>query len=156
MSLVAKIARHSFADLALVSEALVLLSLARLALKVVPVRVLDRYFSKPPNAASPAPDRSAIGKVRWAVTAAANHAPMQFVCFPLAIASQSMLRRRGIASTMYYGVAHSPEGVLEAHVWLMTGDRYIVGGETAANFRVLKTFPAAPQRPADLAPSLAG
>ena len=129
---------------------------ARLALKTVPVRVLDRYFSKAPDAALRSPDESVIGKVRWAVTAAARHAPIQFVCFPQAIAGQSMLRRRGIASTMYYGVSHSPEGALEAHVWLMTSDRYILGGESAANFRVLKTFPAADQRSSDMASSLAG
>jgi hypothetical protein len=156
MSVVAKIARHGFADLALVSEAILLLAVARLALKAVPVRVLDRYFSKAPNASPPPSDRPVIGRVRWAVTAAARHAPIQFVCFPQAIACQSMLRRRGIPSTMYYGVAHSPEGVLEAHVWLMTGDRYIVGGETAAGFKVVKTFPSAAQPPSDLASRLAG
>jgi hypothetical protein len=156
MRFVAKIARHSLADFALLGEAFFLLALARLALRMVPVRVLDRYFSRSPEAALPKSNETVLRRVRWAVTAAARRAPIQFVCFPQAITAQGMLRRRGIASTIYYGVAHSSEGELEAHVWLMTGDRYVVGGESAANFRVLKTFPAAPPQSADLASSLVG
>jgi hypothetical protein len=156
MNLVAKIARHSLADFALLGEALFLLALARLALRMVPVRVLDRYFSRSPDAALPASNAAVVRRVRWAVTAAARRAPIKFVCFPQAITAQSMLRQRGIASTMYYGVARSREGELEAHVWLMTGDRYVVGGESAANFHVLKTFPAAPPRSSDLASNLIG
>jgi hypothetical protein len=46
---------------------------------------------------------------------------------------------------MYFGVARDGEGKLEAHVWLRAGYVNVVGGERAANFRVLKTFPETSQ-----------
>jgi hypothetical protein len=45
-----------------------------------------------------------------------------------------MLRRRGVARTMVYGVARSPQGELIAHTWLLVGDRSVVGGEGSAGF----------------------
>jgi hypothetical protein len=58
-----------------------------------------------------------------------------------------MLRRRGVASTIYYGVARGYEGKMEAHVWLRAGGVNVVGGERAVNFRVLKTFPETADKP---------
>lgn len=140
MSLFKKIARTPPVDLALLGESLFLLGVARLALKTLPLRVLSRHFSKPPKTISKR-DENLIERVRWAAIATARRTPFAFVCFPQAIAAQSMLRRRGIASTIHYGVKRDREGKPEAHVWLLAGDVSVVGGERAANFRVLKTFP---------------
>ena len=140
MSLLNKIARTPPVDLATLAEALFLLAISRLALKTLPLGVLSRHFRKPPKTASRRAE-DLIDRVRWAVTAVGRRVPMKFVCFPQAIAARSMLRRCGIASTIHYGVARDREGKLQAHVWLLAGDVNVVGGEGAANFRVLKTFP---------------
>jgi len=144
MSLFDKLAHTPPVDLALLGESFFLLAISRLALKALPLRVLSRHFRKPPTTIR-GRDDDLINRVRWAVTAIGRRTPFEFVCFPQAIAAQSMLRRRGVASTMYYGVARDGEGKLEAHVWLRAGYVNVVGGERAANFRVLKTFPETSQ-----------
>lgn len=146
MRFLTKVARMRLVDLALLGEALFLLALARLALRLIPLRVLGRYFGKAPSAPSSRPAGTIIRRIRWAVIAAASHAPVDFVCFPQAIVAQRMLRRRGVASTMYYGVARCADGELQTHVWLMAGNRYVVG-ETATPFQVLRTFPETPVQP---------
>jgi hypothetical protein len=73
-------------------------------------------------------------RVRWAIEAVARHSPIAFVCFPQTLAGYTMLRRRGVQSTMVYGVARSPASRLTAHTWLMVGDKVVLGGEGSAQF----------------------
>jgi hypothetical protein len=51
-----------------------------------------------------------------------------------------MLRRRHIASQLFYGVAREANQ-LKAHTWIKVGDRIVVGGDAASSFTVLATFP---------------
>ena len=79
-------------------------------------------------------------RVQWAVSAAARHSPVDFVCFPQALAGYTMLRRRSVPSTLVYGVARSAEGELAAHTWLMVGDRMVLGGEAAQEFTAIERW----------------
>jgi len=63
------------------------------------------------------------------------------MCFEQGLAAQLMLRRRGIASVLYFGVAPNDQNGLAAHVWVRDGDVDVVGGESASEFAVLATFP---------------
>jgi hypothetical protein len=80
-----------------------------------------------------------VQSVRWAIAAAARHLPWQPVCLPQAVAAQWMLRRRGIASTLYFGIAPGPE--YQAHAWVRAG-RVIVTGEPdqPAGMAVVSSF----------------
>ena len=53
-----------------------------------------------------------------------------------------MLRLRGQASLLYYGARTDDLHGPSAHVWVRLGDQDVVGGEEAARFAVLATFPA--------------
>ena len=64
------------------------------------------------------------------------------MCFEQGLAAQFMLRRRRIATKLFYGAAFEEGGGLIAHVWVKDGDLKIVGGEIASRFAVLATFPA--------------
>lgn len=150
MTRLKKILRTPPIDLALLLQSFFLLAFWRLALRTMPLRILSRHFGKRPTAKAEG-DEDLIKRVRWAVIAAARHAPLEFVCFPQAIVAQSILRRGGVASTMYYGVAHTTEGNLEAHVWLVADGVNVVGAERAANFRVLKTFPDTGEQTGEMA-----
>ena len=137
-------------------EALLLLAFFRVCLVVVPVYRIIRMITR-----GPAIDRTSVGtvddeseelekngeeiaaaaqmleiarRVRWAVEAVARHSPVAFVCFPQTLAGYTMLRRRGVQSTMVYGVARSPVNKLTAHTWLMVGDKVVLGGEGSAPF----------------------
>ena len=53
------------------------------------------------------------------------------------------LRRRGVDSTMFYGVAPATQDKpLSAHVWVRCGELDVLGTELASSFALLATFPA--------------
>jgi hypothetical protein len=143
MTLSAKIARRPPSDLLLAAEAFLLLTIYRICLALIPVRTIFRTITRG-HAADPAPQvpptepiLTQALRIRWAVEAVTRNATTPFVCFPQTLAGYTMLRLRGIPSTMVYGVAHSPEGDLIAHTWLTIGDRIVLGGEGSAAFTPL-------------------
>lgn len=94
-----------------------------------------------PNAI-PAPARAVAVEVSWAVQAVARHSPWRFVCLPQALTAQRMLRRRGIASTLYLGVSpdrERPEAIA-AHAWVRAGDKIVTGEIEARRHRPLAWF----------------
>lgn len=146
MSLFGKIVRRKPADLLLAAEALVLLAVFRVCLALVPVRRIIRGLTHG-QAGEAAKDAtaseaawSAARRVRWAVSAAARHSAVEFVCFPQTLAGYTMLRRRGVASTMVYGVMRSPEGALLAHTWLTVGGTIVLGGEGGEGFTAVERW----------------
>jgi hypothetical protein len=134
-------AKRGPAEWLLAVEAFVLLAFFRMCLALVPVHkiigaITHERVGTGAGEAGEATERelAAALRVRWAVEAVVRHSPVAFVCFPQTLAGYVMLRRRGVASTMVYGVARSVEGELIAHTWLMVGDRAVVGGEAAGGF----------------------
>ena len=149
MSLLGKTVRRGPADLLMAAEALVLLVVFRVCLAFVPVRKILRGITRGEAggkvdagtaAGSEAEVMSAARRVEWAVSAVARHSVVEFVCFPQTLAGYTMLRWRGVPSTMVYGVARSPEGELLAHTWLMVGDRIVLGGEAAGGFAAVERW----------------
>lgn len=60
-------------------------------------------------------------------------------CLPRAIATQCLLRRAGFSSNIVFGVAHDQDGGIEAHAWLWSEGRILVGGEAAGRYTPLVT-----------------
>jgi hypothetical protein len=56
-----------------------------------------------------------------------------------------MLRRRGIASVLHYGIAQGNDRGLRAHVWISADGRVVLGGAEAAEFTCVASFPPAAQ-----------
>ncbi len=129
-------------------EALVLLAAFRAALAVIPVRRILKAVCRGSTRSVPEANQPlSVGavalalRVRWAVEAAARNSPVEFVCFPQSLAAYVMLRRRGVSSTIVYGVARSPAGELIAHTWLTAGDeRAVVGGEGSETFQPIERW----------------
>ena len=132
-------------DRALLLEAACGLLIASLAIRLLPFRTLAARL------AGPAPARASrsnaagaeISRVRWAVEACALRLPWRIVCFQKGVAVHRMLLRRGIASTLHYGVAQKPERGLSAHVWVTHEGEPVIGGAEAIGYTCLATFPAA-------------
>jgi hypothetical protein len=141
MTLIGKAIKRRPADLLLAAEAAVLLVVFKVCLVLLPVRrILGAVTHGRKGEVEAAPSSAAIDfarRVQWAVSAVARHSIVEFVCFPQALAAYVMLRWRGVASTIVYGVARSDEDELMAHTWLMVGDAMVVGGEAAADFTEL-------------------
>lgn len=133
--------RRGVADWAMAAEAFVLLAFFRVCLAVVPVHRIMRAATRERVGASwdgagetSERDVAIAMRVQWAIEAVGRHSRVGFVCFPQTLAAYAMLRRRGVTSTMVYGVARSAEGELTAHTWLVVGGRSVVGGEGSAGF----------------------
>jgi hypothetical protein len=75
---------------------------------------------------------------RW-VRFTSHHTPFTSNCFNKALAAHFMLRRRGISSTLYLGVAKNKEK-MEAHAWLLSGDQIVTGGAEHERFTEVSHF----------------
>ena len=128
--------RRSVGEVAAFAEAWLSLSAAAVVLKTMP-------FERVMRATAPHSPRhladSEVDRLVWAVSAARRRSWLRAVCIESALALRSMLGRRGVASTLHYGVRKEGEG-LQAHVWLSLGGRIVIGGETAEQFTEVATF----------------
>jgi hypothetical protein len=113
----------------LLLEAAVLLAAVRLCLGALPFgllhrlsRVANQLAREMNGVACFSPER-----VGWAIAVAGNHVPAS-TCLAQAIAGEVLLSRHGYESTLHIGVAKGNHGQLEAHAWLESGDRVVIGG----------------------------
>jgi hypothetical protein len=110
-------------------------------------KVVDAAGAESLGRGGHAGDASAeIRRVRWAIDACARRLPWRIVCFQKGLALHKLLQRRGIATTLHYGVAQDAERGLTAHVWVTHQGEAIIGGEEAVGYTCLATYPAVAQR----------
>lgn len=129
---------REFVDFA---EAVGALLLAALAIAILPFRQLSRTIAKPRITGHATDQGRALSAVTRAIERAARRLPLRIVCLHKALATHWMLRRRGIATNIHYGI--SPGGTaLKAHVWVDAGGTIIMGEEESQGFARVATFPA--------------
>jgi hypothetical protein len=120
-----------------------MLTFFRLALNFLPVQRLTAWMGTDALALSSVSQAKAletIRRVEWSIGAVVRHGPLTFVCFPQCLAAYFMLRRRHIASKLFYGVTRDADQ-LKAHTWVKVGNRTVVGGDVEPQFTILNTFP---------------
>ena len=125
------------------AEALATLALVSLAIRLLPFRTVVKWAKA--GAAAPAmtaDEKTMVIRCRWAVEKWAERVPWRTVCFQKGLALHIMLRRRGIDSTLHYGVMQNAEDGLKAHVWISESGLIVMGGEIAADYQELASFPA--------------
>lgn len=112
-------------------EALILMGTVRLAILLLPFHRLayfmGGYMEESVHQVSET-EQYTINKVKWAVTLAILHAPWKGKCLVAALSAQTMLKKRGIDSTLYLGIARDKNSNLIAHAWLRSGQDIITGG----------------------------
>jgi transglutaminase superfamily protein len=137
-------------DRLLLFEAIVCLGIAALAIAVLPFRRVALLAARPIRTRElPIQQRrDKVRRIRWAIISTGARVPWRVMCFQQGLAAQLMLRRRGIASVLYYGAAQDDRSGLHAHVWVRDGDVDVIGGEIACRFTILARFP--PQKLGDL------
>ena len=135
----------SGADRWLLLEAMVWLSLMRVAIALLPFRRITTLLRLIPGE-SPTELAEALRppalRIGWAVRAAATRTPWESTCLMQALAGSVLLCRRDIHSTLYLGVAKDttvPAG-LAAHAWLRCGDAILTGSAGRERFSVVSTF----------------
>ena len=105
------------------------LAYARLLLVVMPFDRLAARLSAKGNDLSAQPDREYLGRISFAVSAAANNVPWRSDCFPQAIAARMLLKRQGYKSTIHLGVEKTSPDAVAGHAWVTCADVVVVGGE---------------------------
>lgn len=121
-------------------EAVIALAAARLMVVLRPFKEVAAAAARQPRRTSREPD-AMRREVSWAITAAARRAPWRALCLEQAIAAQAMLRRRGVASVLHYGVK-AGGGDLAAHAWVTVEGRDVVGGPASVGFVEMTRFQA--------------
>ena len=129
---------------------LLLLGATRLALLVVPFRRLAQFLG-PTDSESPLDVSGGVlaeaSRVAWAVRVVSGRTPWASTCFPQALTAMALLRRRGIATTLYLGAAIRPDrDGMEAHAWLRCGPLYVTGGPGHLRYGIVARFSGTPSR----------
>ena len=120
-----------------------MLGIARGMIKFVSFRRLAGQMGQTMAEPAPAPapgDVAHVRRVAWAVNRAAALTPWESNCFPQALAAKFLLRRAGIASTLYLGLAIADEESSNAHAWLRCGTTFVTGRAGHDLYRVVATF----------------
>jgi hypothetical protein len=127
---------RAIANRLLVLEAIVALLPAALAVRFRPfTRVVEggRQVRRRRHAVEPR-------RLARMVEIAARKVPWRAKCFERALCLRTMLGRRGVATTLHYGIGADEAGALSAHVWLSAGGEVLIGGENAAQYACVATF----------------
>ena len=131
---------------ALLAEALLWLTVARLLLSMLPFRkvaaLLGLEESRLPSPSRPV-DPATLAAVGWVIPALARRLPWSSTCLVRALAGARLLRRRDVPVTLHLGARSAGNGTLLAHAWLSAGGRILLGERDAAACRLLATFETA-------------
>jgi hypothetical protein len=122
-------------------EAFARLGVVRLMVVLLPGRVLLSRLGEPQTETTHDDDPAGphlVRRIRWALAAASRRTPWRSKCLEQAIAGKWMLRSRGVATTLYLGVARGAS--IEAHAWLRCGSAFVAGDAGASRFAVVSKF----------------
>jgi len=138
-----KFIRLQMPERMLLIEALACLGTAKIALWVLPFRLiagrLGMLWTESPTDVDH-DELEAASRVGWAVQTAARNVSWNCRCLEQGLAAKAMLRRRGVSSTLYLGVARRGGEPLEAHAWLRAGEIILTGGGGEDRYTVVSTF----------------
>jgi hypothetical protein len=138
----------------LLAQALALLPLTALALRIVGFRRWQAALARLAPVGAPPPEGDEVVVLRQArmvarmVEAAARHGPYRASCLPRSLTLWWLLRRRGINADLRIGV-RKEAGRFEAHAWVTLGglvlnDNSDVGERFAAFDRAIRPLEGSP------------
>jgi hypothetical protein len=88
------------------------------------------------------PEKATTEKIGWAISVAKRFVP-KGDCLPQALAAESLLMKNGYPAELRIGVVKTDRGGLEAHAWVESGGRLVVGDLTQG----LSTYAPLPPLP---------
>ena len=131
------------ADRILLVEAGFWLGVARLTILTLPFRWIKRGWGEHKALLaekSGAAPQELLERVSWAVATASQHLPWDCLCLAQAMAAKAMLKRRGIPSTLYLGLAKDGAAQYQGHGWLTCGEQVLTGQQGMEEFTAIATF----------------
>jgi hypothetical protein len=158
-----KLWRLGAADYLLLLGAAFSVGAARLALWLLPFRIVSRlgegrarragavsFLVKPGQIIKSTLLREiSPQRVAWAVMAVSRLLSGERVCLVRALAARWMLAMLGCRCELRIGVAKAPNGKFSAHAWLESEGKTVIGGTEAQSFTALPLLTAHRSRTAD-------
>jgi hypothetical protein len=113
-------------------RAITLLVAVRIALWLLPIKILKQISAKVAQPRSASQKRSEFSKERgvWAIQVASRYVP-RTTCLAQALAAQALLGFGGIPASVRIGVAKPTAGDFEAHAWVESDGKILMGGAEA-------------------------
>ncbi len=122
-----RFARLRSEDRRLLLEALAIVTTMRVALWVLPFGRLRAAIRRvPPHPRSSTHPPRGADRIAWSVASAALFVP-KASCLTQALAAEMLLRRAGLPADLRIGVATDAAGALEAHAWIESEGRVLIG-----------------------------
>lgn len=115
-------------DRRLILHALGWVVAVRLSLWIVPFRFLRAAFAHPAeNRATRTTPPVSTARIAWAVMAVSRYVPYAS-CLTQTLATMGLLRRHGYSADMRIGVALDAARNLQAHAWVESEGKLVIGG----------------------------
>ncbi|MBE3134263.1 MAG: lasso peptide biosynthesis B2 protein [Acidobacteria bacterium] len=124
-------------------EALFLLGAGRVALLSAPFPVVARRYHLGSRDTAAEHRHDAASQAHFVarmIASASRHTPWRSTCLVQALAATRMLRRRHVASTLYFGAARDEAGAFRAHAWVRCEAHLVTGGREHERFEVVGVF----------------
>ena len=134
-----RLSRRSSAEYRLLAHSVWLLARARLALWVLPFQRARRIATSVRRSNGRSGTRE---QIRWAISVGRRFVPGAN-CLPQALAAEALLVRNGYPVTLRVGVVKVGRDRLEAHAWVESDGRLVVGDVTQG----LSTYTPLPPLP---------
>ncbi len=118
------------AERGLLVKAAILLWAIMLGLWLLPFQTFRRLLARVTQAPTGWREANQLSpdRIVWAVAVASRHMPGARTCLAQALAAQVLLARRGHPVRLRIGVAKGEGGRLEAHAWVESEGRIVIGG----------------------------
>lgn len=134
MRLFVKYLSLPWATRATIHQVAMLLVLTRLALILLPYRVVRRWFQQWSQRTTDPRGQEYQDLLTWAGSGLGRYVLGDKPCLTQALVVQALLLRAGRTADLKIGVARDQQGRLRAHAWLVQGNRVILGGRRAPQY----------------------
>ncbi len=119
------------ADKWLLIKAAFLLEAIKLSMRLLSFQTLLRLWARAASISvrrSRYADRTSTDRIAWAVEVASRYTLGSKTCLNQALAAQVLLARRDHPALLYIGAAKGEEGQFQAHAWVESEGKVVVGG----------------------------
>jgi hypothetical protein len=118
-------------DFQLLIIALLVLNATRLGLYLLPFQAVYQQIMKVASLLAQinakAVKQIEIARLRWAIEAVSRRLPYPPKCLARALTMQVLLRWQGYPNQIQIGVAKNQSGQLEAHAWVESNGKVVIG-----------------------------
>jgi hypothetical protein len=126
-----KFMRLSTTDRKILLKSVALLWMVRLGLWVLPFQKLRELLERRGRRTLTTPvDSNAVEKITRCITLMSRYVPAA-TCLTQALVTVTMLEESGLPADLRIGVTRKKSGELEAHAWVESGGKVIIGGAHA-------------------------